>query len=263
MNSIKSFFVAAVASCALLGMQSCVKNDTPSVPATYVDLNSANIPYTTAGYWAYCYDIATGNLVVDGVSFSHKAWADEWDGVSYPAWNGFCPSKVSDTEDHKDDWTQNQWACVVPNPMNYVYLVGNSESVVSENPLDNNKCAIRMNNYGRFTPQYISVTNSTYTYYCAKDGSAFNEPFTAEDNFMLHIVGVRSGVMTGHMRLMMINNLQFLTQWYPVDLSGFGEVDELLFYVDSTKKNSYGLTVPAYFCVGGFAYSLPAETSAN
>ena len=65
------------------------------------------------------------------------------------------------------------------------------------------------------------------------------------------------------MKLYMIKDLQFLTMWYPVDLSGFGEIDELLFYADSTMKNSYGLTIPAYFCVGGFAYTLPSETSAN
>lgn len=261
MKSIRSFFVAALASCALGGMQSCVSTDGTSMPVNFVDLSSADIKFDEGGYWAGCY--TPGNFVADGITFTHNAWADVWDGVSYPAWNGFCPSKVNDNADYKDDWTNHQWACMPYNSMNVVYLVGNSEATVSENAIDNNKCVIRRGYNSFFTPQYISVTNSSYTYYCAKNGSAFNEPFTAEDELVLHIVGTRGSAVVGHLRLYLIKELQFLTQWYPVDLSGFGEVEELLFYIDSTQKNSYGLTIPAYFCLGGFAYSLPVDYSYN
>lgn len=255
MNKIKSFALAAISAVAVMGFSSCNTSDSPSEPVFVVDLNSADIPFNVNNYWSDCYTAA--DLTVTPFVFSHRSWTDEWDGVSYPAWNGFCPSRVNDNREFASDWTEHQWACIPQNPNNGLYLVGNSESVVSENPVDNNKCSIRMSSNGLFNPKFAYVTNSSYTYYCAKNGSAFNEAFTYDDNFVLHVVGVRMGTMTGHLQYPLIYNGQYLDQWGFITLEQLGTVDEVLFYVDSTKKNSYGLTVPAYFCLTDFVYNLP------
>ena len=65
------------------------------------------------------------------------------------------------------------------------------------------------------------------------------------------------GTMTVHLQYPLIYNGQYLDQWGFITLEQLGTVDEVLFYVDSTKKNSYGLTVPAYFCLTDFVYNLP------
>lgn len=255
MKLVKSF---AVALSLCLSLSSCLGDSDPQEPVIQLDLNNAIIDFNQAGYWNDCYNPAAGNIEYGVFSFSHSAWADVWDGVSYPAWKGFCPSKVNDNKDYQGDWTDHQWGCMPINPYGGVYIVGNSESAVSENELENNKCVLRMTTYGKFNPKYAYVTNSSYTYYCAKNGSAFNEAFTANDNFVLHIVGVKSGAVTAHLKYALISGGMFLDQWAYITLEPLGTVDEILFYVDSTAKNSYGLTVPAYFCITNFAYNLPS-----
>lgn len=259
MGTIKTLVIASVCSILALSVTSCL-SDNSGEPVYEITFSNGDISFNVNDYWAYCYDIETGSFNYGPFSFSHYAWADEWNGVTYPSWKGFCPARVNDTESYPNDWVNHQWATIVPNPMGQVYLVGNSESQVSENPLDNTKCTLRMSNYSFFNPKYAYVTNSSYAYYSAKDGSDFNEAFTATDTFVLHVVGVRMGVMTGHLQFALMANQRFLNEWAGISLEELGTVDEVLFYIDSTKKNSYGLTVPAYFCLGGIGYNIPETT---
>lgn len=259
MKIIKTLALAAFSALVVMGSSSCNTKDEPAEPMFVLDLSEANFNFNGNNYWADCY--TAGNLNVTPFIFSHSAWADEWDGVSYPAWNGFCPSRVNDNRDYESDWTEHQWGCIPQNPNNGTFLVGNSEAVVSENPLDNNKCSLRMESRGVFNPKFAYVTNSSYAYYCAKNGSAFNEAFGMDDNFVLHVVGVRLGTITAHLQYPLIYNGLYLDQWGFITLEQLGTVDEVLFYVDSTKKNSYGLTVPAYFCITDFVYNLPAAVN--
>ena len=258
MKSFKFFAVAAICACSIFGFTSCNSDDGPSIELYQIDLEKAQIEFNPDNYWADCYNAAAGDIKVGNFSFSHKAWADEWDGVSYPAWKGFCPSKVNDNAEHADDWVAHQWACLPGNPNDIVYLVGNSEAVVSENPLANDKCSLSVNE-GYFIPQYAFVANSTYAYYAAKNGTAFNSKFTATDNFVLNVVGVRNGVMTKQLKYPLMAGGQFLLDWAYISLAELGTVDKVLFYIDSTQKNAYGLTVPSYFCLTSFVYSLPSD----
>ncbi len=257
MKLIKNLALSATVAGAVFALSSC--NSENSAYEPLYELTFEEVDFNDEGYWADCYDPATGDYVSGTFAFSHSAWADVWDGVSYPAWNGFCPSKVNDNENHAGERTDYQWGCMPANPYNGFYLVGNSEATVSDDPLDNDKCSLRMTNYGAFNPKYLYVTNSSYTYYCAKNGSDFNPAFTVDDNLMLHVVGVRYGAVTGHLKFPLISSMMFLTQWAFITLDPLGTVDEVLFYVDSTQKNSYGLTIPAYFCITNFGFNLPSE----
>ena len=260
MKLFKTLLFSAISVCGIFGFSSCNDDSTPGVPLYGVDLENAQISFNSDNYWTGCYDVAIGDFKADGLTFSHKAWADEWDGVSYPSWKGFCPSKVNDTSDHADDWIAHQWACVPQNPQGMIYLVGNSEATVSENPLENDKCALTVDE-GYINPLYVYVTNSTYAYYAAKNGTAFNSAFTVNDKFELNIVGVRNGQITKQIIQPIMIQGNFLDYWLPISLEPLGTVDKVLFYVNSTQKNSYGLTVPAYFCLASFVYTLPAETA--
>lgn len=217
----------------------------------------------TNSYWSYCYDTSVGAVRVDDFSFSHSASAFEYDGVTYNEWSGFCPSKVDDITEHADDWVNNQWACMTQNPYGGIYLVGNSGSVVNEDPLSNTTCSVEMTNHGYFMPTFVYVNNSSYAYYCAKNGSAFNAAFTAQDELILNIVGVCDGAKTAHLKMPLIKNGNALTQWVGVSLESLGTVDKVLFYVDSTSKGAYGLNVPSYFCISSLGYYLPGTTTAK
>lgn len=237
-------------------MQSCLGDDDNGSNETLEFVKFENLTFNAADYWTGCYDVAAGNIVTPtGFSFSHTASAFEYGGVTYTSWNGFCPSKVNDTEDYEGDWNDHQWACIAPNPNNFTYLVANSEAQVSQTAADNDKCSVSMLYGEYFKPKYVWVTNSSYTYYSAKNGSAFNTPFSVDDNFILHIVGLRNGAETGHLQFALINHGQYLDQWAGLSIEALGTVDKVLFYASSTMANDYGMTIPAYFCIADFYYT--------
>ena len=87
MKAIKTFALAAFSALAVMGFSSCNTTDTPAEPLFVLDLNEANFSFNVDNYWADCY--TAGNINVTPFVFSHQSWVDEWDGESYPAWNGF------------------------------------------------------------------------------------------------------------------------------------------------------------------------------
>lgn len=256
MKTIKTLSIMMIAALSVMGFTACNSKETPQEPVFLVDLSAADLSYSVDNYWSGCY--SEGDFTVNPFVFSHVGFScDDHESIQY--WNGFCPSRVNDNGDHKGDWVNYQWACIPANPRNLTYLVGNSESQVNEDPLLNRKCSIRMSNRGLFNPKYAFATNSSYVYYAAKNGTDFNKAFSSDDNFVLHVVGVRSGMMTAHLQFPMINRDEYLDQWAYITLEPLGTVDEVLFYVDSTQKNADGLLVPAYFCLADFVYNLPSS----
>lgn len=255
MKSINFFKSLLLSVVCCLGFQSCIgdSDDEPTDPSYFIAFQ--DMQFNSQNYWADCYNVATGNINKDGFSFSHQASAFEYDGVTYTSWKGFCPSKVNDNSDYNGDWTDHQWGCIAQNPAGAVFLVANSGAEVSENVLENDVCSVEMVSGSYFKPKYVWVTNSSYTYYCAKNGSAFNEPFTLDDNYILNVVGVRNGVATVHLKYALIANGMFLTEWAAISLEPLGTVDKVLFYTTSTCTGSYGLNIPAYFCLADFSYS--------
>lgn len=260
MKFLKYGFLIASALVANSVVTSCNDDNNEYGLPEVVDFTG--IQMNANNYWTGCYDVAQGAIRVGGFSFSHSASAFEYDGVTYSEWSGFCPSKVSDITEHADNWVDNQWACMTVNPNGGVYFVGNSGAKVSEDPLSNTTCTVEMTNHGYFEPSFVYVNNSSYAYYCAKNGSAFNAAFTTSDELVLNIVGVRNGAMTNRLKMPLIKNGSYLTQWIGISLEQLGTVDQVLFYVDSTSKGQHGLNVPAYFCITNFAYYLP-ESSTN
>lgn len=260
MKITKIAVAGALSFFGLLGLSSCNSTDEPVEQAEVVLFTSIT-DFNDDNYWTGCYDEAVGDVRVDGFSFSHEASSFTYDGVTYTSWKGFCPSRVNDTQEYADDWTNHQWACMTANPMGGIYMVGNSDSVVKDNPLDNDVCSVQMTNMGYFNPKFVYVNNSSYAYYCAKNGSSFNPAFTAKDELVLNIVGVRNGAMTAHLKMPLITRGQFLNQWIGLSLENLGTVDKVLFYMDSNVKNEYGLTVPAYFCMTNFGYTLPQSAN--
>ena len=255
-NSMKitKFLAIAFTTAMAAGFTACSDSDDP------VALDMVNISeitdFNSQNYWAKCYDISATTINADGFTFSHAAESNVWDGVEYKSWKGFCPSRVNDTKDHADNWIDNQWACNIENPDNAIFFVCNTNSVVSENPLDNTDCIIRKADGTTFAPFFIYVANSTYFYYAAKNGTAFQSAFTDKDWARLNIVGARGGIVTGKITVNLALGQRFLDIWAPVSLETLGEVDSIYFYFDSSQKNSYGITVPTYFCLSSLAYKI-------
>lgn len=257
MKTIKSGLILAVSVASALGFSSCNSDPESGVELNFVSLSGLSMEFNDDDYWSHCYDEGIGAVKADGFAFSHSASSFSWGDEVYTSWSGFCPSRVNDTNEYADSWTDHQWAAIASNPNEGIFLVGTSGAEVSSDPLQNTTCSVEMTSGGYFIPAFVYVCNSSYAYYVARNGNEFCPAFTSADDLVLHIVGVRNYVMTAELKVPLIANGQYLTEWAGVSLESLGTVDKVLFYVDSTSKGSYGLNVPAYFCIADLAYTLP------
>ena len=180
-----------------------------------------------------------------------------WDGVSYGSWYGFCPSKSTDTADYTDgDWTQHQWSAITGGGVSgegSPYVVGFWKTDGGES-----SCQLKMTDGSVFYPDDLYVTNTTYGYYAMKNGTAFNRAFTENDHFLLKINGYLAGVKKFDTIIVYLaSGTNILDYWHKVEVSRMGNVDTLVFTMESTDTGEWGINNPTYFCIGSMRYNLP------
>ena len=89
-------------------------------------------------------------------------------------------------------------------------------------------------------------------------------PFGENDWFKLTINGSLNGqVVNSEVNFYLAQGTNFIQEWTFVDLSTLGTVDALTFKLSSTKKNSYGMTTPAYFAFDDLGAEAPTEAISN
>lgn len=257
--------------CAM-ALTSCDDNDdvkNPEVPTefgvTYITFDrtqeTTQFNYNTAsGEWTGCYNPAQNDLLTYGnVNFAHTGG----ESYGYPVWNGFCPSISTDTQQYSDnDWLSHQWsvmggagllveggAMVTRQGAPYMVAFWDNQEDLDAIPA-HPSLKVQPVNGVQFIPVRIYVNNSTYAYYCMRDGSSFNRAFTATDSFIVKAIGVRGGVKTGTIDIPMAAEGAFVTTWTAVDLTALGTVDYVYFQMTSTDTGQWGMNNPAYFCVG-------------
>ena len=77
------------------------------------------------------------------------------------------------------------------------------------------------------------------------DGGA---PFGDDDYFTLTIHGSLNGkAVNSEVTVDLAKGKTYIQEWTYVDLSSLGKVDAITFSLASSKKNSFGMTTPAYF----------------
>ena len=77
------------------------------------------------------------------------------------------------------------------------------------------------------------------------DGGA---PFGDNDYFTLTIHGSLNGkAVNSEVTVELAKGKTYIQEWAYVDLSSLGKVDAITFSLASSKKNSFGMTTPAYF----------------
>lgn len=111
----------------------------------------------------------------------------------------------------------------------------------------------------------VFVTNSTYTANSMRDGDAFAKKFGGAtgndpDWFLLTIKGYTNGNLTNDSVNFYLadyrssdNNLDYIVrQWQWVNLSSLGNIDSLVFSLNSSDVGQYGMNTPAFFCMDNF-----------
>ncbi len=230
-------------------------NKYPGSPVIEIDLMGAQC--SADGPWDLCYT-NNGGFAVDGINFSHESYADEYAGVVYESWYGFCPSVATDTEDYTADgaWVDHQWTSVTGGSMvgtgaGYLVACWNTADVDLADPTEGS-CVISGENGITFYPDVMYVTNTTWGYYAMKNGSDFSKAFTASDWCKLTITAYKNNAAVGSVDVMLADKGQILDKWQKVQLGQFGIIDALVFTMSSSDSGQWGMNNPAYFCIDGF-----------
>jgi len=105
------------------------------------------------------------------------------------------------------------------------------------------------------------VTNSTYATLAMEQGDEFSKKFgggtgSDPDYLKLHIWGYTQGFPTDIIEYYLADyrfendSLDYLVKtWQWVDLSSLGEVDSLLFGLESSDMGDWGMNTPGFFCI--------------
>lgn len=259
MSSLKTIVKGLILIAFLGGAMSLTScNDSGSDTNYYYFNVPAGNDMNAEGYWKYCYDEnynATGIKIGDFV-FSHTAKTEVYDGIEYKSWKGFCPSNVYDRDKYPNDWINHQWATVADD-YNYAFMLGCWDVMEQfDKPESTSACRMTMTDRKAFRPQQVFMANTAYSYWSMLEGSAFSKAFGPSDYTFVRIYGIRNGTQTGYVDIYLAKNGEVAESWVGAELVTLGLVDELVFTMNSSDKGQWGMNVPAYFCMAGFAYSL-------
>lgn len=113
------------------------------------------------------------------------------------------------------------------------------------------------------------LTNNAWTYDAVINGDGMSDVpggFAKGDYYKVTITGEKADktstaldVYLADYRAENAADRYALDTWEWVDLSSLGKVTKLIFTVDGTKSNSYGLTTPSYICVDNIGSERPVE----
>ena len=108
------------------------------------------------------------------------------------------------------------------------------------------------------------ICNTPWVIDAVENGDGMSGPFDANDNLTVIINGYLGGNAVNHqIEFKLVDGTTPVTEWTYIDLTELGEVDEISFTMDGTKKNDYGLTTPTYFAMDNFGAGAPAEAVEN
>lgn len=252
------FFKSILPVIAVVAFASCSDNEPD--PNVTIDFIESEIEYDANGVWKNHLDTKIKYLDFNGVRFSHKAEASQWGAF----WNGFCPSRSSDTKDYTGgNWMEHQWDCMAgggiasePGSPFMVAYWNTSEDLSTESP----SLKMEMADGSEFTPVSIYINNSTYCYYTMINGSPFSKKFEAGDWTKVNIYAVRAdNSVSEPLEVYLLDyrdsdkaKWYALKDWTYVDLSSLndkGAVKYIYFTMASSDSGQWGMNVPSYFAI--------------
>jgi len=175
----------------------------------------------------------------------------------YPEWNywgGYACSNVTSTSFDPAKFDTQQFRSVVGHgaggSVNYavVYTMGARTEIDVTHNID-----------GDIIPG-VYLTNAAYTYHSIMNGDSFmGSAFGEGDWYKLKFIGIKADGSTTEKEIYLADYRDaepsgrfVITEWKWYDLSTLGVVTKLKVIVEGSRKNTSGLTIPAYFCMDNF-----------
>ena len=96
-------------------------------------------------------------------------------------------------------------------------------------------------------------TNNAYTVNSMMYGDGYARAFTEQDTLYLHVTAKLEGKQVDRQSdIALAIARQYLNVWKYIDLSDYGEIDEIEFSMTGTDNGASGLNTPAYVCIDDF-----------
>lgn len=251
-----------------------VADDTPEVPTEpevkpeliSLDLSLFNLSdgQATAGgkIWKGTFE-EDAELHSGIFQFNHIAFPE------YYTWMGFTVSNSQDNSDQinsEDGWLQNQWGTM---PQGGVkgkgspFLVSFADHKPNASLLqqgqkiavDRFSSTVKItDDQNQYLAKSVSLAISPWPYYGILNGDAYARKFKKGDFFAIHIYGVnKAGVLSAekpvtHYFVDFREQVGTISKdWNQVDLSSLGEVEYLLFFLETTDVGQWGANTALYF----------------
>lgn len=174
----------------------------------------------------------------------------------YYSWAFFGYSNLTQTTFDMSNFTNDQFASVVghgvDNSSNYAVVYADK----SWGP-----CTLTvLNNPEGDEVKGCYVTNTAWVAYVKDHGTGMdsddagaNEPFKTGDYFKVTATADNGNSAEFYLVDYRTDDSRvFVDDWKWFDLSGLGKVKTITFAVDGTRRNTYGSTIPSYFCMDDF-----------
>lgn len=187
-------------------------------------------------------------------NFYNKSWG---------SWSGFSISNKKETD--FIDYAKSQYnSCVghgVNGSENYAVYFYSNYGITKE--IDT--APIQDCNGNKLKAKGFYVTNSAWNVNAYTKGDGMTPgAFTTGDWCLLTVYGVvgeeRKDSVEYYLadyRSANSSDHYYVKDWKWVDISKLGEVDQLNFKITSSRKNEFGMTTPAYFCMDDFGGTAP------
>ncbi|HLP20883.1 MAG TPA: DUF4465 domain-containing protein [Chitinophagales bacterium] len=170
-------------------------------------------------------------------------------------WSGF---SYSNKQDVTTSGAGNQYSAITGGGY------GGSTTYAVANDYGDAKVRLTNNGAGRSVKGFY-VTNATYAYLTMKNGDMFAKKFggatgTDPDWFRLNVTGWKNGAVKSQKVEFYLADFRgdsaqdyILNNWAWVDLQPLGNVDSLVFHLESTDTaGGFGMNNPAYFVMDNF-----------
>lgn len=250
---MKKLFYSFAAFCLAMGAQAQV------VDFENVETFEGNLELNEQNYQNNFYDDEEGEgLFMSGNFVFNNFWMD-YSGYDY--WGGFAIS--ARTETTYETLTPDQFNSCVGHGVN-----GSKNYAVFYYDPYNKAMPIETISSGENITGFY-VTNTAWVVDAILNGDGMNGAFETGDYLKLIITGKTDAANSEKTVEVYLADYTseneadhyYLNTWTWVDLSPLDKVNNITFTIDGSKKNSWGLTTPTYFCMDDFNGTAPLRVA--
>lgn len=255
MKLFTKYLLAMLPLAAMPALTSCDEEHEPADVFFTMNLDGEDIPMDSDGLWTG-WD-TPDNLVIGNMEFSHSYTL--WEAGVF-SWGGFVVSSQTDNAYYPADLVGHQFTSVTGRgdaSERYLMAFWSAYDDAQATSFQGRSCRFSRTDGAEFTPQAISVTNATYSYYMMLHGDSFgNAPFAKGDWFRLVAHGVKKDGTESEVGFDLARcegedkSEWIVDDWKVFDLSALGNVIGIYFTMESSRSNEYGMLTPSYFAVG-------------